>query len=224
MTSTFGLELRAWRVLRGLSQMELATRAGVSQRHISFLETGRSRPSREMVLQLATALEVPPREQNTLLAAGGHAAAYSEMPLDSLPGPRDALVAMLDALEPNIAFVVDRHRDVIASNAAAGRFMAWAFPDVQRSLMSRTNLSHLGLWNAVQSHAPDSDDPIVPMTYIVDGQEISFFTTTAFIGAANDLTLSEARIVTLWPADGESAGRWSMLLGGVGEPTMSVRT
>ena len=75
MRSTFGPELRQWRTLRGMSQMELATRADVSQRHISFLETGRSRPSREMVMHLGRTLDVPPREQNLLLSAAGHAPA-----------------------------------------------------------------------------------------------------------------------------------------------------
>jgi transcriptional regulator with XRE-family HTH domain len=274
MTATFGIELRAWRVTRGLSQIELAARAGVSQRHISFLETGRSGPSREMVLQLATALEVPPREQNTLLAVSGHTAAYSETPLDSLPGPRDALTVMLDAHEPNLAFVVDRQWDVIASNAAARHFMAWAFPDSPPWLMSRPNLllmclrpdglrRHMTDWErfatallwhlerdvasfphdgdlrallaevraqpgcegvAVQRHVPDSDDPIVPMTCIVDGEEISFFTTIAVIGAANDLTLSELRVLALWPADQQSVSRWSRFFAGVGEPTTPVRT
>ena len=263
MTSTFGMELRAWRVARGLSQMELAARAGVSQRHISFLETGRSGPSREMVLHLARALDVAPREQNVLLTASGYEPAYSEMSLDSLPAVRDALAFMLDAHEPNMALVIDRCWDVIASNAHARRFIAWAFHESPPWLTSHPNVMlmclrpdglrpHMAEWErpasallmrlerdvasfpndeslralltevraqpdcralSVDRSVPDTRDKVVPTTFAVDGEEVSFFTTIAVIGDANDLTLSELRILTLWPVDEQSADRWSRHFG-----------
>ena len=82
-TSDFGRRLRAWRRQRGLSQLELALRVGTTPRHISFLETGRSRPGNEMVIRLASELDVPPREQNALLEAAGLPATYSHHPLEA---------------------------------------------------------------------------------------------------------------------------------------------
>lgn len=91
MTTTFGGQLRHWRGVRGLSQLDLAVRAEVSQRHISFIETGRSRPSREMVTHLGEILDVPPREQNLLLTAAGHSPAFTETPLEHLDEIADVL-------------------------------------------------------------------------------------------------------------------------------------
>src|SRR3982751_6394867 len=79
--SAFGSMLRTWRATRRMSQLELASVAGVSSRHLSFIETGRARPSREMVVHLAEQLEVPLRERNTLLTAAGFAPLYRETPL-----------------------------------------------------------------------------------------------------------------------------------------------
>ena len=112
-----------------MSQMELATRADVSQRHISFLETGRSRPSREMVMHLGRTLDVPPREQNLLLSAAGHAPAFSETSIDDMAGVRTVLDRMLAAHEPYPALVVDRRWNMVASNEAAGRFVVALFPE-----------------------------------------------------------------------------------------------
>ncbi len=115
-----GSMLRSWRRRRNLSQLELALDADVSARHISFLETGRSRPSREMVMRLAGELEVPLRERNRLLLAAGYAPAYGER---SLEGPemtpvREALDRFLRAHEPYPALVVDRHHNLLAANDA----------------------------------------------------------------------------------------------------------
>jgi len=129
METMFGSQLRSWRSVRGMSQLDLASRADVSQRHISFIENGRSRPSREMVIHLAGILEVPPREQNLLLTAAGHAPAYTETPLEELDEIGDALDYMLDAHEPHMAIVVDRRWDVIRANRIATRFMSALFPE-----------------------------------------------------------------------------------------------
>src|SRR5262245_14770757 len=110
--------LREWRERRHLTQLELAQRAAVSARHLSFVETGRARPSREMVLHLAERLAVPLRERNRLLLAAGFAPVFSERSLDEKEmGPvREALERLLSAHEPYPAVVVDRHWNVVAAN------------------------------------------------------------------------------------------------------------
>lgn len=129
METTFGVQLRNWRRLQGVSQLDVASLADVSQRHISFIESGRSRPSREMVIHLATSLDVPPREQNLMLTAAGHAPAYSETPLEELDEIAEAVDYMLAAHEPHMAIAVDRRWDVIRANSIATRFMSALFPE-----------------------------------------------------------------------------------------------
>lgn len=125
---TFGVQLRAWRLARRVSQEELAARAGVSARHLSFVENGRSQPSREVVLALAGALDVPLRERNTLLAAAGFAAAYRASPLDGeeLTHLRRAIDHVLAQQEPYGAIVIDGWWNVLRMNRGAlrlfGRF------------------------------------------------------------------------------------------------------
>jgi len=122
----FGDLLRAWRRTRKLSQLELALEARVSQRHVSFLESGRAQPSREMVLQLAGALDVPLRERNVLLQTAGFAPVYRERRLDSadMSVVRQALRMLLDHHEPLPAVVVNRSWELVLANAAAARFLA----------------------------------------------------------------------------------------------------
>src|SRR3954454_10744896 len=120
--------LRTWRTKRRLSQLDLALEAGVSTRHLSFLETGRSRPSEQMVLHLAEQLEVPLRERNRMLLAAGYAPSYSERPLEELGPIKDALEVLLRGHEPYPAVVVDRGWNVIAANAAIGLLTAGAAP------------------------------------------------------------------------------------------------
>ena len=120
--SRVGALLREWRRRRRLSQLELALEAGVSTRHLSFVETGRSQPSAEMVLTLAEQLEVPLRERNQLLLAAGYAPRYRAHSLDDpeLASVRDAVGHVLAGHEPYPAFAVDRLWTMIASNAALG--------------------------------------------------------------------------------------------------------
>jgi transcriptional regulator with XRE-family HTH domain len=112
--------LRDWRVRRRLSQLDLALDAGVSTRHLSFVETGRSKPSSDMVLTLAERLEVPLREQNQLLLAAGYAPRYAVRSLDDpeLAPIRDGLGHVLSGHEPYPALAVDHHWNVVASNSA----------------------------------------------------------------------------------------------------------
>ena len=120
VVSGVGGLLRRWRERRGLSQLELALRADVSARHVSFLENGRSRPTREMVLRLSERLEVPLRERNTLLLAAGFAPAYPEHSLGDVPmaAVSTAIRQILRAHLPYPALVVDRHWNLVEANDA----------------------------------------------------------------------------------------------------------
>lgn len=115
---SFGNGLRSWRGLRGLSQEMLAERAGISARHLSFLETGRSRPSRETVLVLGQALELPLRERNALLEAAGFASEFRETDLGApeMQQVNRVLGWILNGCEPNGATVLDRTRDILRHN------------------------------------------------------------------------------------------------------------
>ncbi|MFJ7150678.1 helix-turn-helix domain-containing protein [Streptomyces sp. NPDC100445] len=126
--------LRAWRERRRISQLELALRADSSARHISFIETGRSRPSEEMVLRLAEQLDVPVRERNSLLLAAGYAPHYPETPLDdpALDGLRDGMERLIRGYEPYPALVVDAGYTVVAAN----RGIAMLLEGVTEELMA----------------------------------------------------------------------------------------
>ncbi|SFT91587.1 Transcriptional regulator, contains XRE-family HTH domain [Geodermatophilus amargosae] len=117
--------LRVWRQRRRLSQLDLANDAEVSARHLSFLETGRARPSREMLLRLAERLEVPLRERNELLLAAGFAPAYGRRALDSpdMAAVTRALDLVLTAYEPYPAVVVDRSWELVTANASVALFL-----------------------------------------------------------------------------------------------------
>ena len=118
--SRFGVALHGWRTRRRVSQLELALRANTTQRHVSFIESGRSRPGRAMIVRLAEALEIPLRERNALLLAAGYAPIYAETSLDdpSLSAVRLALDRILDGHLPYPAVVTDRHGDLVAANDA----------------------------------------------------------------------------------------------------------
>jgi transcriptional regulator with XRE-family HTH domain len=118
--------LREWRQRRRLSQLELANEADISTRHLSFVETGRSLPSREMVLRLAERLAIPLRERNTLLVSAGYAPMYRERPLDdpALAAAREAVDLILRSHEPYPALAVDRHWNLVAANRMVSHLLA----------------------------------------------------------------------------------------------------
>ena len=120
----FGSLLKTWRQHRHVSQLELANLAGVSQRHISFLETGRANPSKPMVLALANSLDLPLREQNTLLQSAGFSATFAQPALDQESHAlfKQALQHTLDHAEPYPAMVVDGRWNLVMANQAALRF------------------------------------------------------------------------------------------------------
>jgi transcriptional regulator with XRE-family HTH domain len=119
-TQPVGGLLRQWRQRRRLSQLELACDAGISTRHLSFVETGRSHPSRDMLLHLSEQLEVPVRERNVLLVAAGYAPIFPERLLADpvLAAARAAIDLVLDRQKPYPAFALDRYWRIVASNAA----------------------------------------------------------------------------------------------------------
>jgi transcriptional regulator with XRE-family HTH domain len=115
-----GEHLRDWRQRRRLSQLDLACEAEISARHLSFVETGRSQPSREMILHLSEQLQIPMRERNVLLVAAGYAPIFPERKLDdpALKSVREAIDLLLEGHKPYPAFAIDRHWNVVASNRA----------------------------------------------------------------------------------------------------------
>jgi len=140
----FGIHLRHWRQHRRLSQLELAQEAQVSTRHLSYVETGRAEPSREMVLRLAQRLEVPLRERNALLMAAGYAPMYGKRSLDdpALAAARRAVDMVLKGHEPFPALAIDRHWNLVAHNAMVPLLMAGAAPHL---LVAPVNVLRLSL-------------------------------------------------------------------------------
>ncbi|WP_299816886.1 helix-turn-helix transcriptional regulator [uncultured Roseibium sp.] len=128
--ATVGQMLRDWRSRRRRSQLDLALDAGISQRHLSFVESGRSMPSRDMVLRLAERLAVPLREQNRLLTAAGFAPVYSERSLDdaALEAAGAVVRQILAGYEPHPALAVDRHWTMVFANRAVEIFLAGIDP------------------------------------------------------------------------------------------------
>lgn len=141
--ATFGRRLCEWRRRRRVSQLRLACDAGISTRHLSFLETGRSLPSREMILHLARWLEIPMREQNLLLVAAGFAPLFPETSLDdpSLEAARQAVDFMLARQKPYPAFAIDRYWNIAASNAVLPEIYTGVAADLLRPPVNALRLS-----------------------------------------------------------------------------------
>lgn len=141
---TVGDHLREWRLRRRLSQLDLAVDAEISTRHLSFLETGRSRPSRDMILRLAAQLDIPLRERNVLLVAAGYAPVYSERSLSdpALAAARQAVDKVIRGHEPFPAIAIDRHWTLVAANRAVAPLLAGVDPAL---LEPPVNVIRLGL-------------------------------------------------------------------------------
>jgi transcriptional regulator with XRE-family HTH domain len=159
--------LRGWREQRRVSQLELALRAGSSARHISFIETGRSRPSEEMVLRLAEHLDVPVRERNALLLAAGYAPHYPETPLGdpSMDALREGMERLIQGYEPYPALVVDATYHVLAANQG----IAMLLEGVPESLLTpplnamRLTLHPQGLAPRIRNHREWRDHLLAQM-------------------------------------------------------------
>jgi len=138
-----GTLLREWRQRRRLTQQDLALDADISPRHLSFVETGRSQPSREMLLHLSEELEIPLRERNTLLVAGGYAPMFKARRLDdeALAAARKAIDVVLEAQKPYPAFALDRYWNIVASNSALQELYEGADPALMASPVNAMRLS-----------------------------------------------------------------------------------
>lgn len=163
MADTFGGQLRAWRLARRVSQEELAGRAGVSSKHMSFVENGKSQPSRELVLSLAGALDIPLRERNVLLTAAGYAAVYRASSLEGaeLAHVRKAIDHVLRQQEPYGAVVVDGYWDILRMNDGALRLFKHFAPTSADGLAATRNLM-LGVFH-----------PAALRPYVVNWQEVA---------------------------------------------------
>ena len=246
-----GDHLRQWRQRRHLSQLDLAGEAEISARHLSFVETGRAAPSRDMVLRLAERLDVPLRERNVLLVAAGFAPAFPQRALDdpALKSARQAIDLVLKAHEPNPALAVDRHWNLVSANrmvlplleGIAPRLLGQPFNVLRLSfhpeaLASRT--VNLGEWCAhllerlhrqceatadpeliklyhelktypipARSAPLGADTVAMPFKMRLDGDVLSFISTTMIFGTPVDITLSEIAVETFFPADDFTAER-----------------
>jgi transcriptional regulator with XRE-family HTH domain len=246
-----GDHLREWRQRRHLSQLDLAVDAEISARHLSFVETGRAAPSRDMVLRLAERLDVPLRERNVLLVAAGFAPAFPQRALDdpALRSARRAIDLVLKAHEPNPALAVDRHWNLVTANrmvlplldGIAPRLLGQPFNVLRLSfhpeaLAART--VNLGEWCAhllerlhrqceatadseliklyhelktypipARSAPLGADNVAIPFKMRLDGETLSFISTTMIFGTPVDITLSEIAVETFFPADDVTADR-----------------
>jgi len=143
-TTHVGEHLRQWRQRRRLSQLDLAMEAEISARHLSFMETGRSAPSRDMLLRLAERLDIPLRERNVMLVAGGFAPAFPQRSLDDpqMKSARAAIEAVLKAHEPNPALAIDRYWNLVSANRMVMPLLEGLPPAL---LQGHVNVLRLGL-------------------------------------------------------------------------------
>jgi transcriptional regulator with XRE-family HTH domain len=144
-----GTLLRSWRQRQGRTQFDVALEAGISPRHLSFIETGRANPSAEMVLLISEHLEVPLRERNQMLLAAGFAPAFPELPIEDpeMAPVREALDAILGLHDPNPAIVVDRNWTMVRANLSMAALTQWVAPELMQWPINvmRVGLHPLGL-------------------------------------------------------------------------------
>jgi transcriptional regulator with XRE-family HTH domain len=178
-TLSFGTQLREWRQRRRLSQLDLSVDADVSTRHLSFVETGRAMPSREMVLRLADRLDVPLRERNRLLTAAGFAPMFAQRALDdpALKAAREAIELILKGHEPYPALAIDRHWTLVSYNRAVAPLLEGVAPELLKPPLNVLRLSlhpqglaprivNLGQWRAhllarLRQQVAASADPVL---------------------------------------------------------------
>jgi len=141
--ASIGELVRSWRQRRHLSQLDLAATAEISQRHLSFVESGRAMPSREMVLRISRYLQIPQRERNTLLVAAGFAPVHRERPLSdpALASVRAMIERILRGYEPYPALAVDRHWTMVMANAAVAPLLAGISPTLLAAPVNVLRLS-----------------------------------------------------------------------------------
>ncbi|MGF6307683.1 transcriptional regulator with XRE-family HTH domain [Bradyrhizobium sp. i1.8.4] len=247
-----GEYLREWRQRRHLSQLDLAVDAEISARHLSFVETGRSAPSRDMVLKLAERLDVPLRERNVLLVAAGFAPAFPQRSLEdpALKSAREAINLVLKAHEPHPALAYDRHYNLVSANRMVAPLLEgvpqrllgqpfnilrlafhpeglaprtvnlpeWAahlLERLHRQCEATADPELLKLYQDLKSYpiparsaplAPDNNVAL-PFKLRLNGEILSFISTTMVFGTPVDITLQELALETFFPADELTAER-----------------
>jgi len=182
-----GAMLRHWRDLRGTSQLELSSHSGVSQRHISFIESGRSSPGRQTLLDIAEALDVPLRDRNSLLLAAGYAPVFSDAPWNAaeMQGVTRALERMLRQHEPFPAVVMDRYWNVLVTNEAAPRFFN-CFIDMKKRPSPRNMLHLMFDPDGMRPHVADWHQVAPTLIHRIVRESVGHFTdsgTQELIGA-----------------------------------------
>jgi transcriptional regulator with XRE-family HTH domain len=204
----FGEHLRQWRQRRRLSQFELAQEAEISPRHLSFVETGRSLPSRLMVIRLADRLNVPLRERNALLVAAGYAPMYRERALDdpALAAARQAVELILKSHEPCPSLAVDRHWNLVLANRMVRlRQQIEATGDGTLAAL----LQELRAYPAPKGDATHLEGELLgvamPFRFQTEQGVLSFISTTTIFGTPADVTLQELALETFFPADAQTA-------------------
>jgi transcriptional regulator with XRE-family HTH domain len=250
-----GQLLRQWRERRRLSQLELSIQAEISTRHLSFVETGRSRPTPEMILKLTEHLDVPLRERNELLLAGGYAPAYPQHGLDApeLASVRDALRRVLAGHEPHPALVLNRWWEMLDANAAVPVLIAGCAPELLVPPVNVLRLSlhpdgmaghieNLAQWRThllgqvrrraeqtgddrlAELHVelaayPGGHDTSLPANNVVlplrlrhETGVLSFFSISASVETAADVTVDELVVESFYPADQETEQRLRALV------------
>jgi len=247
-----GEHLREWRQRRHLSQLDLAVDAEISARHLSFVETGRSAPSRDMVLKLAERLDVPLRERNVLLVAAGFAPAFPQRSLEdsALKAAREAINLVLKAHEPNPALAYDRHYNLVSANRMVAPLLEgvpqrllgqpfnilrlafhpeglaprtvnlpeWAahlLERLHRQCEATADPELLKLYQDLKAYPiPARSAPLTPDNNValpfklrLNGEVLSFISTTMVFGTPVDITLQELALETFFPADELTAER-----------------
>lgn len=227
---TVGPLIKTWRAKRRLSQLDLALEANVSARHLSFVETGRSRPSEQMVLHLAKTLDVPLRERNRLLLAAGYAPHFSQHTLEDeeLAPVKQALDQLLKAHEPFPALVVDRQWTLIAANGALGPLLEGVAPQLLQPPVNvlrvalhpegmAPRIGNLGEWRAhllrdldpdlaelrqeLESY-PGPEAPAHNAVFVpLEIDGLRFLSTRTTFSDSADVTVSELAIEAFYPAD-----------------------
>ena len=256
-----GEHLREWRQRRHLSQLDLAVDAEISARHLSFVETGRSAPSRDMVLKLAERLDVPLRERNVLLVAAGFAPAFPQRSLEdpALKSAREAINLVLKAHEPNPALAYDRHWNLVSANRMVAPLLdgvpqrllgqpfnilrlafhpeglaprtvnlaEWAahlLERLHRQCEATADPELLKLYQDLKSYPiPARSAPITPDNNValpfklrLNGEILSFISTTMVFGTPVDITLQELALETFFPADERTAERMRQMASALG--------
>ena len=222
--------LRYWRQERGKSQLDLSLDTGISQRHLSFVESGRSAPSRDFLSIVSDALNIPLRERNVLLLASGYAPLYVEQSMDAeqMAIVTRAIDRMLQQHEPHPALVLDRYWNVIRTNEAAPRFFG-SFIDLEarqkpRNLLdlmfdpmgmrpfveewgkiAASLLERLRKYPGVAALKPrlEPQSPVLPITFRRGDERFSYFSLITTVGTPQCVTAQELRVECMFPLHSE---------------------